>query len=86
MKKVALTGGGTAGHITPNLALIPELKKRGFDIIYIGSSNGMEKEIIEKRNIPFFGITADKLRRYIDVKNLLMPGNVLKGIGEAIKF
>ena len=86
MKKVALTGGGTAGHITPNLALIPELKKRGFDIIYIGSSNGMEKEIIEKRNIPFFGITADKLRRYIDVKNLLMPGNVLKGIGEAIKI
>lgn len=86
MKKIALTGGGTAGHITPNLALIPELKKRGFDIIYIGSSNGMEKEIIEKRNIPFFGITADKLRRYMDVKNFLMPGNVIKGIREAIKI
>ena len=86
MKKIALTGGGTAGHITPNLALIPELKKRGFDIIYIGSSNGMEKEIVERRNIPFFGITADKLRRYIDFKNFFMPANVVKGIGEAIKI
>lgn len=84
MKKIALTGGGTAGHITPNLALIPELKKRKFDIIYIGSKNGMEKEIIEKRNIPFFGITADKLRRYLDVKNFFMPANVIKGIKDAI--
>ena len=86
MKKIALTGGGTAGHITPNLALIPELKKRQFDITYIGSKNGMEKEIIESKNIPFFGITADKLRRYIDVKNLMMPVNVLKGISEATKI
>ena len=85
MKRIALTGGGTAGHITPNLALIPELKKRGFDIIYIGSNNGMEKEIIEKKGIPFFGITADKLRRYVDIKNFLMPANVIKGIREAIK-
>ena len=84
MRKIALTGGGTAGHITPNLALIPELKKRKFDIIYIGSKNGMEKEIIEKRNIPFFGITADKLRRYLDVKNFFMPANVIKGIKDAI--
>lgn len=86
MKKIALTGGGTAGHITPNIALIPELKKRKFDIIYIGSKNGMEKDIIEKRNIPFFEITADKLRRYLDVKNFLMPANVIKGIGEAYKI
>ena len=85
MKKIALTGGGTAGHITPNLSLIPELKKRSFDIIYIGSHNGMEKEIIEKKDIPFFGITADKLRRYLDVKNFLMPANVIKGIREATK-
>lgn len=86
MKRIALTGGGTAGHITPNLALIPELKKRGYDIIYIGSNNGMEKEIIEKRNIPFFGITTDKLRRYLDIKNFFMPMNVIKGIGEATKI
>lgn len=83
MKKIALTGGGTAGHITPNLALVPELKKRGFDVIYIGSSVGMDKKIVEKRRIPFFGITADKLRRYLDLKNVIMPFNVIRGINEA---
>lgn len=86
MKKIALTGGGTAGHITPNLALIPELKKRDFEVIYIGSKNGMEKEIVTSRNIPFFGVSADKLRRYHDVKNFLMPFNVVKGIADARKI
>lgn len=86
MKKIALTGGGTAGHITPNLALIPELKKRDFDVIYIGSKNGMEKDICENRSIPFFGISADKLRRYHDIKNFIMPINVIKGIREARKI
>lgn len=86
MKKIALTGGGTAGHINPNLALVPELKKRGFDVVYIGSNSGMDKKIVEKRGIPFFGITADKLRRYLDFKNLMMPFNVLKGINEAKKI
>lgn len=83
MKKIALTGGGTAGHITPNLALIPELEKRGFSVIYIGSKNGMEKDICEKRSIPFFGITSDKLRRYFDIKNFAMPLHVIQGIREA---
>ena len=78
MKKIALTGGGTAGHITPNFALVPELKKRGFEVIYIGSNDGMDKKIVEKRHIPFFGITTDKLRRYFDLKNLMMPFNVIK--------
>lgn len=86
MKKIALTGGGTAGHITPNLALIPELKKRNFDIIYIGSKTGMEKGICENHNIPFFGINTDKLRRYFDVKNFMMPINVINGIREAKKI
>ena len=44
MKKIVLTGGGTAGHVTPNLALIPALKQQGYDIIYIGSEQGMEKD------------------------------------------
>lgn len=43
MKRIILTGGGTAGHVTPNIALIPELKKRGFEIHYIGSKTGIEK-------------------------------------------
>ena len=48
MKRIILTGGGTAGHVTPNIALIPELKKRGFEIHYIGSKTGIEKEQYEK--------------------------------------
>lgn len=83
MYKIALTGGGTAGHVTPNIALIPELKKRNFDIIYIGMKDGVEKEICERHSIIFYGVTCDKLRRYLDIKNLKMPINVIKGIIEA---
>ena len=48
MKKIVLTGGGTAGHVTPNIALIPELKKAGYEIYYIGSYEGIEKKLIEE--------------------------------------
>lgn len=82
-KKIALVGGGTAGHITPNLALVPELKSRGYEIIYIGSIGGMEESIISRTDLPFFGVTSDKLRRYFDLKNFMMPFNVIKGIREA---
>lgn len=85
-RKIALVGGGTAGHITPNIALMEELKKRNYEIIYIGSKGGMEEGIMEKLNIPFFGITTDKLRRYFDIKNLMIPFNVLKGLSEARKI
>lgn len=85
-RKIALVGGGTAGHITPNIALIPELKNREYEIIYIGSSGGMEEKIISKLGIPFFGVTTDKLRRYFDIKNFAMPLNVIKGIQEAKKI
>lgn len=85
-RKIALVGGGTAGHITPNIALMEELKKRNYEIIYIGSKGGMEEGIMEKLNIPFFGITTDKLRRYFDIKNLMIPFNVLKGFSEAGKI
>ena len=53
MKTIVLTGGGTAGHVTPNLALLPSLKADGWDIQYIGSHNGIEKEIVEKEGIPY---------------------------------
>ena len=48
MKRIILTGGGTAGHVTPNIALLPRLKKLGYDIHYIGSYTGIEKELIEQ--------------------------------------
>ncbi|AQR97047.1 undecaprenyldiphospho-muramoylpentapeptide beta-N-acetylglucosaminyltransferase [Clostridium saccharoperbutylacetonicum] len=84
--KIIMTGGGTAGHVTPNLALIPKLKEKGFEIKYIGSFNGIEKEIIEKNNIPFFGISCGKLRRYFDVKNFTDPFKIMKGVIQSIRI
>ncbi|MDD6212257.1 MAG: undecaprenyldiphospho-muramoylpentapeptide beta-N-acetylglucosaminyltransferase [Clostridiales bacterium] len=83
MKRIILTGGGTAGHVTPNLALLPALKERGFEVRYIGSKNGMEKELVTKAGIPYDGISSGKLRRYFDLKNFTDPFRVLKGFGEA---
>ena len=86
MKKIILTGGGTAGHVTPNIALLPELRKRGFEILYIGSKNGMEKDLAEKAGIEYRGISTGKLRRYFDIKNFTDPFRVIKGYGEAKKI
>lgn len=83
MKKIVLTGGGTAGHVTPNIALIPELKKAGYDVHYIGSYDGIEKKLIERLGIPYYGISSGKLRRYIDIKNLSDPFKVIKGFAQA---
>lgn len=86
MKRIVLTGGGTAGHVTPCIALLPELKRNGYDIHYIGSYNGIEKKLIEEYNIPYHGISSGKLRRYIDMKNLTDPLKVMKGYFEARKL
>ena len=83
MKKIILTGGGTAGHVTPNLALLPRLKELGFEVNYIGSYQGMEKALVEAEGIPYYGISSGKLRRYFDVKNFTDPFRVLKGFREA---
>ncbi|ACD52855.1 UDP-diphospho-muramoylpentapeptide beta-N- acetylglucosaminyltransferase [Clostridium botulinum] len=84
--KVIMTGGGTAGHVTPNLALVPALKENGFEVKYIGSKDGIEKEIIKNNNIPYFQISSGKLRRYFDLKNFSDPFKVLKGIKDANKI
>ena len=83
MKRIVLTGGGTAGHVTPNMALIPELQKRDFDIQYIGSYDGIERKLIEEMKIPYHGISSGKLRRYFDLKNFSDPFRVVKGCHEA---
>ena len=83
MKRIILTGGGTAGHVTPNMALMPGLKEAGYDIQYIGSRNGMERQLIEEIGIPYHGISSGKLRRYFDLKNFSDPFKVLKGYAEA---
>ena len=86
MKKIVLTGGGTAGHVTPNLALLPALQEAGFLITYMGSYDGIEKRLVEDFGIPYVGIATGKFRRYLDVKNLTDPFRVIKGYAEARKF
>lgn len=83
MKKIVLTGGGTAGHVTPNIALLPSLQEAGFEVHYIGSYEGIEKKLIEDMGIPYYGISSGKLRRYFDMKNFSDPFRVIKGFGEA---
>lgn len=86
MKRIVLTGGGTAGHVTPNIALLPTLKELDYDIHYIGSYEGIEKKLIEDFDIPYYGISTGKLRRYFDVKNFSDPFRVVKGFSEAKKI
>lgn len=86
MKKVLLTGGGTAGHVTPNIALMPYLEDLGFEISYMGSYTGIEKSLIEELGIPYTGIDSGKLRRYLSLQNLKDPFHVLRGFQEAERY
>ncbi len=85
MKKIVLTGGGTAGHVTPNIALLPALREAGFEVSYMGSYDGIEKRLICDFDVPYTGIATGKFRRYLDPKNLTDPFRVIKGYGEARK-
>ena len=86
MKKIVLTGGGTAGHVTPNIALLPGLQELGYEIHYIGSYEGIESKLIADFNIPYYGISTGKFRRYLDPKNFSDPFRVIKGYTEARKI
>ena len=84
MKKIVMTGGGTAGHVTPNLALIPRLQADGWEIHYIGEHDAIEQKLISQmEGVQYYGISCGKLRRYFDLKNLTDPARVLKGIDES---
>lgn len=85
MKRIVLTGGGTAGHVTPNLALLPSLRDAGYEVSYMGSYDGIEKKLISDFDIPYTGIATGKFRRYLDPQNLTDPFRVLKGFYEARK-
>lgn len=85
-KKILLTGGGTAGHVTPNLALVPELKDNGYEICYVGSYNGIEKKLVEEAGVDYYGISSGKLRRHLTFKNVTDAFRVLKGIFQAKKL
>ena len=86
MKKIILTGGGTAGHVTPNIALFDSLKKSGYEIVYIGGKNGIEKDLIKSHKIRYHSISTGKLRRYFDVKNFTDPFRIMKGVSDALRI
>lgn len=84
MKKIVMTGGGTGGHVTPNLALIPRLQQDGWEVHYIGGVNSVEQELISRvPGVQYYGVSVGKLRRYFDPKNFSDPFRVVKGIFEA---
>ena len=84
MKKIVLTGGGTAGHVTPNLALIPRLQDDGWEVHYIGAANSAEQELISRvSGVRFYTVSVGKLRRYFDLKNFTDPFRVVKGVAQA---
>ena len=86
VKRIVLTGGGTAGHVTPNIALLPSLTKADYEIFYIGSYDGIEKRLMADFGVDYHGIATGKFRRYFDLKNFSDPFRVLKGYREAKKI
>ena len=84
--RIVLTGGGTAGHCTPNLALVPHLREEGYEIAYVGSIEGIERGLVEEYGVPYTPIETGKLRRYLDPKNFTDPFRVLKGYHQAQQF
>ena len=86
MKRIVLTGGGTAGHVMPNLALIPELQRLGWEIHYIGSRDGIEKELLSGTGLPYYAIATGKLRRYLSLKNFTDPFRVLGGLYQSFRL
>ena len=85
-KKIVMTGGGTAGHVTPNIALMPKLMEKGYEISYIGSYEGIEKGLISEIEVPYYSIATGKLRRYFDPQNFTDPFRVIKGYYQAKKI
>lgn len=79
-KLILLTGGGTAGHVTPNLAIAQKLTSLGYRVEYAGSAQGIEQEIVERAHIPFHSVSSGKLRRYFSWRNFLDAFKVLQGV------
>ncbi len=80
MKRIVLTGGGTAGHVSPNQALIPLLLEQGWEVHYIGTKAGIERTLIEQmEGVTYHAVSSGKLRRYFDLKNFTDPFRVIKG-------
>ncbi len=83
MARIVFTGGGTAGHVIPAIALFDELINMQYELFYIGSKTGIEKDLIASEGVPYFPISTGKLRRYFDLENFIDPFRIIKGILEA---
>lgn len=83
-KKIVLTGGGSGGHVTPNLALLPYLMERGYELHYIGTGDGIERQLVQ--DIPYHIIRAGKFRRYLSLKNITDPVRTIAGYYDAKKI
>ncbi len=83
MPIIVFTGGGTAGHVTPNIALIESLRERNWQIHYMGSPDGVEKDMIESIGVPYYAVQSGKLRRYFSWQNFLDPLKVFTGITQS---
>jgi UDP-N-acetylglucosamine--N-acetylmuramyl-(pentapeptide) pyrophosphoryl-undecaprenol N-acetylglucosamine transferase len=82
--RIVLTGGGTGGHVIPNLAVIEELKKhKDVELLYIGSIDGIEQNLIEKISVKYKGIYCGKFRRYFSFQNFIDPFKIPIGIFQA---
>lgn len=87
MRRIVFTGGGTAGHVTPNLALIPHFLQAGWEVHYIGTREGIERSLLEEvPGVAYHAIHSGKLRRYRDLRNLTDPFRVLLGAAEAARI
>jgi len=83
-QRIAFTGGGTAGHVIPNLALIEKCQSAGWDIVYLGSQTGIERTLVTQRHIPYYTLPCGKLRRYFSWQNLIDPFKILAGVVKSL--
>lgn len=87
MKRIVLTGGGTAGHVTPNLALIPRLISDGWEVHYVGGQDSVEQKLVQDiPGVTYHCVSCGKFRRYFDVKNFSDPFRVMKGVHQASRL
>ncbi|CAN5413933.1 undecaprenyldiphospho-muramoylpentapeptide beta-N-acetylglucosaminyltransferase [soil metagenome] len=83
MKKILFTGGGTPGHVTPNLALIEKFQQEGWQLDYAGTAGGIEEKLIARIGVSFHPITSGKLRRYFSWQNFIDPFLISLGVVQA---
>ncbi|MBR4333674.1 MAG: undecaprenyldiphospho-muramoylpentapeptide beta-N-acetylglucosaminyltransferase [Clostridia bacterium] len=86
MKRIVLTGGGTAGHVTPHMAILPHLLKEGYDVHYIGTENGIEHQMMNLPGVTYHAVKSGKLRRYFDWQNFIDPFRVIAGAFQSARL